>query len=166
MRKGGALGMGIVLALGAVAPHAQAAGCDLKGEYGYVYDGVSYDGGAAVEIAETGSFVVDAKTGSVTGTAKATFRFPQSLWVLLRIDFAGDPGAVEVSADPCQGIVNFKATGTVLKSSPSGLEGVSLFADQPRSIAYTVSGKAEQFVDLISTSAGSVLSGTAKARRP
>ena len=45
MRKGGALGMGIVLALGAVAPHAQAAGCDLKGEYGYVYDGVYYTPG-------------------------------------------------------------------------------------------------------------------------
>jgi hypothetical protein len=157
------------------AAQVQAAPkCDLNGSYGYVYDGVSYDNGGAVEIAETGTFSVGSKScgsNEICGKAKATFRFPNfvihgysgPLWALIQLDFTGASGAISVdSDDPCQGDVDFLATGTVIKSSPVDLGEFTLFVDQPRSIAYTISGIEEQFIDLISTSPGSVLAGTAK----
>jgi hypothetical protein len=147
--------------------------CDLEGSYGYVYDGVSYDGGGpGVEIAETGSFSVGSEScgaNELCGTAKATFRFPDfggvgPVWVLLQLDFVGETGAVAVDPFyPCQGTIDFLATGTVIKASPEVLPPeFVLFTNAERSIAYTVSGVKEQIVDLISTSPGSVLAGTAK----
>ena len=171
--------VGFALMLSAIQVQA-APKCDLTGSYGYVYDGVSYDNGEAVEIAETGTFSVGTKScgpNEICGKAKATFRFPNfvlpgptgepaytgPLWALIQLDFTGASGAISVdSDDPCQGDVDFLATGKVIKSSPVDLAEVTLFVDQQRSIAYTVSGIEEQFVDLISTSPGSVLAGTAK----
>lgn len=169
MKKSKILAGSIVLALSAVGTNLQAGQCDLKGSYGYVYKGYSYDSAGPVEIAETGAFSVDTKSLAITGTAKATFRFEQfgnigPLWALVQLDFSSLPGGIEVGADPCQGVVNFLATGTVLNSSPVNLAGLTLFVDQERSIAYTVSGLDPQFVDLISTSPGSVIAGTAKAQ--
>lgn len=141
--------------------------CQIKGSYGYGYSGVSYDNGSAVEIAETGSFRTnDCNHGELCGQAKATFRFPHfpsvggPLWVLLELNF--DNGNIQVSdTDNCAGTVEFLATGIVLQSNPGGLEGVTIFTNQARSIAYTVSGALGGQVDLISTSPGSILSGKA-----
>jgi hypothetical protein len=59
--------------------------------------------------------------------------------------------------------VDFIAQGTVIKSSSQFLPpDTPLIVDQARSLAFTVSGIEEQTVDLISTSPGSVLAGTAK----
>jgi len=162
--------VGFAFMLGAMQVQAGLK-CNLNGSYGYVYDGVSYDNGEAVEIAETGSFSVGSKLcgpDEICGRAKATFRFPNfpgigPLWALIQLDFTGASGAISIDpVDPCQGSVDFLATGTVIKSTPVDLAGVTLFVDQERSIAYTVSGIEEQTVDLISTSPGSVLAGTAK----
>lgn len=165
--------IGFAFMLSAIQVQA-ATKCDLTGSYGYVYDGVSYDNAGAVEIAETGTFSVGSKScgsNEICGKAKATFRFPNfvlpgysgPLWALMQLDFTGASGAISVdSDDPCQGNVDFLATGTVIKSSPVDLAGVTLFVDQQRSIAYTVSGIEEQFIDLISASPGSILAGTAK----
>jgi hypothetical protein len=146
--------------------------CKPRGSYGYVYNGVSYDNGAAVEIAETGFFrTYGCDVGELCGHAKATFRFPHSqavggaLWVLLDLDF--DNGEVQASGvGDCTGTVEFLATGTVLQSQPTGLEGQTLFTDQHRSIAYTVSGALNGQVDLISTSPDSILAGTAHRQIP
>jgi hypothetical protein len=176
MIKGEVFLVGIVLMLAGMQMQA-APKCNLNGSYGYVYDGVSYgDGGSAVEIAETGTFAVGSKAcgpDEICGKAKATFRFPSftigqyngPLWALIQLDFNGASGSISVDpVDPCQGSVDFLATGTVIKSTPVDLAGVTLFVDQVRSIAYTVGGSEGEIVDLISTSPGSVLAGTAKAR--
>jgi hypothetical protein len=59
--------------------------------------------------------------------------------------------------------VEFVATATVIKTSNAALvpEGVVLFADSPRSIAYTISGAKNELVDFVSTSPGTIASGTA-----
>jgi len=176
MIKANVLAVAMTCILGATQLQAGEK-CDLDGAYGYVYQGASYDGAEAVEIAETGSFSVGKSlcgSAELCGTAKATFRFPSftidgvysgPLWALIQLDFEGLDHAISADIeDPCQGTIAFEATGTVIKSEPVDLPGFPLFSAQERSIAYTISGKDGEIVDLISTSPGSVLSGTAKAQ--
>jgi hypothetical protein len=140
--------------------------CSLVGTFGYVYNGTSFASAGPVPLTETGVITVD-PGGTFSGEGTLAFQFsnfggPGPLWLLLReVQSSG-----VVTRDPnneCAGVVNFVATGTVIKSSNPALvpEGVVLFNNTDRSIAYTISGPKNDIVDVISTSPGTIASGTA-----
>ncbi len=140
--------------------------CRLAGSYGYLYSGNSYTAAGPLPLAETGVLTVDS-SGSVSGEATLTFQFSNfagkgPLWLLLREVQTNGVNTPDIN-NPCKGNVDFLATATVIKTSNSSIlpEGVVLFANNPRSIAYTISGLQNEVVDLISSFAGTVAYGTA-----
>ncbi|HHM05571.1 MAG TPA: hypothetical protein ENJ19_07490 [Gammaproteobacteria bacterium] len=156
-------------ALAASAP-AQADpdhhACRLKGSYGYVYDGTSYTPSGPVALSETGFFAF-AHDGSASSEGTLTFQFTDfggtgPIWLTLKevlsnITVTPEPG------NPCHGAISFQATATVTKTSdPSRAPaGLVLFTNSPRSLAYTISGKRNDIITVISTSPGTIASGTA-----
>lgn len=162
------LGALMLNSLSAVADQAQK--CDLKGNsYGYVYNGTSYSQGAPVPLTETGVFSVDGDNG-LTGDGTLALYYSDffgngPLWLL--VHEVQSNGVVAPSLDdPCSGTVDVLSTTTVIKTSNANLVpvGVVLFTDSPRSLAYTLSGKKYEVVDMISTSPGTIASGTAHKR--
>lgn len=141
--------------------------CRLLGAYGYLYNGTSYTGAASTPLTETGFFTVESD-GSLSGEGTLAFHFSDfggtglPLWLL--IHEVQSNGMVSQDANgACTGNIKFSATGTVIKTSDPSLvpEGTVLFTDSPRSIAYTISGSGKEIVDMVSTSPGTIASGTA-----
>jgi hypothetical protein len=156
-----------VLTFGSVSAFAKNdRECVLEGKYGYSYSGASYQSSGTVPLAEAGSFSIDAH-GTLSGVGTLTFQFSNfagqgPLWLLLREEQAS--GKVTPDAvDACTGTVEFFSTATVIKTSNAALVpvGTVLFSNAPRSISYAISGQQSQTVDLVSTSPGTIASGTA-----
>ena len=140
--------------------------CRLAGSYGYLYTGNSYSAAGPLPLAETGVLAVDS-SGSVSGEATLAFQFSNfagkgPLWLLLREVQTNGVNTPDAN-NPCKGSLEFFTTATVIKTSNSSIlpEGVVLFANTPRTIAYTISGLKNEVVDLISSFPGTVASGTA-----
>ncbi len=140
--------------------------CRLSGSYGYLYNGTSYMSAGPLSLTETGVFSVD-NSGNSIGEGALAFQFSNfggkgPLWLLLREVQSG--GVVTPDANnPCTGTVEFVATATVIKTTNASIvpEGTVLFTNSPRSIAYTISGRKNETIDLISTSPGTIASGVA-----
>jgi hypothetical protein len=140
--------------------------CRLSGSYGYLYNGTAYPGNVAVPLTETGFFEV--RNGRFSGEGTLAFYFPTfnglgPLALLIREEQTHGI----VTEDPmirCAGSVDFLATSTVIETSDPDLVpvGANLFVNEPRSIAYTISGKRNEVVDVVSTSLGTIASGTAR----
>ena len=140
--------------------------CHLAGSYGYLYSGNSYTATGPLPLAETGVLTVDS-IGNVSGEATLAFQFSNfggkgPLWLLLR-EVQSNGVITPDMNNPCKGSLDFLATATVIKTSNSSIlpEGVVLFANTPRSIAYTISGLNNEVVDLIGSFPGTIASGTA-----
>ena len=145
--------------------------CRLLGSYGYLYNGTSYSQSGPVPLTETGFITID-NDGNLSGEGTLAFYFSdfggseRPLWLLLHeIQSSGVVTQDENIA--CAGTVDFLATATVIKTSDSSLvpEGTVLFADSPRSLAYTISGSGKDTVDMVSTSPGTIASGTAHKQK-
>lgn len=140
--------------------------CRLHGSYGYLYNGTSYTQSGPVPLTETGYFDVN-RHGSFSGVGILAFNFSDfggagPLWLLLRETQTS--GLVSPDLDNrCAGTMEWLGTGTVIKTSNADLVpvGTILFSDSPRSIAYTISGRTTERVDMVSTSPGTIASGTA-----
>ena len=141
--------------------------CQLRGSYGYLYTGTSYPGGSTVPFTETGYFAIK-NGGNVIGEGVLALNFSnfagsgQPLWLLVN-ESQSNGTILQKEDNHCAGTIQFLATWTVAKTSNPSLvpEGTVLFTDSPRSIAYTVSGSHNEVVDMISTSPGTIASGTA-----
>ena len=83
--------------------------------------------------------------------------------MLLEEEKVGVNSVTPSTNDTCQGTLEFQATATVLKTSDASRVpiGTVLYANRPRSVAYTISGAKGEVIDLISTSPGTIASGTA-----
>lgn len=143
------------------------SGCRPEGSYGYLYNGTSQTQGGPSTLTETGTFTID-KRGVVSGEGILAFQFPNfankgPLWLLIR-ETQSNGTLNRDATQPCMGTVNFLASGTVIKTSNDQIipVGTVLFANLPRSVAYTVSGQKSEVLDLISTSPGTIASGTAR----
>jgi len=92
--------------------------CELRGSYGYSYNGTSYSSSTPVPLAETGFYNVDEH--GITSEGVLALQFLDfggngPLWLL--INEVRSNGIV--TPDPnikCSGTINFVSTGTVLKS--------------------------------------------------
>ena len=146
-------------------------GCSLEGSYGYFFTGTSFTPTGTVPLTQTGLLSVD-KSGNLSGEGTVVFQFPNfmgagPLWLQLRE--VQSKGVIAPASNPCNGIVEFLSTATVVKTSNAGLvpEGTVLYAEAPRAIAYTISGSKNETVDLISTSVDTIASGVAhKQNKP
>ena len=145
--------------------------CSLLGPYGYLYNGTSYSDFGSISLTETGFFNIE-NDGSLSGEGTLAFYFSDfggsglPLWLL--IHEVQSSGVVTQDANNmCMGTMEFLATGTVIKTSGPNLvpEGTVFFTDSPRSIAYTISGSGKETVDMVSTSPGTIASGTAHKQR-
>lgn len=140
--------------------------CRLNGSYAYLYNGTSYTPSGPVPLTETGVFTVD-ESDNVSGEGTLAFQYSNfynqgPLWLLLSL--VGLSGVVTPDANnPCTGIVDFVTTATVIKTSKPSLVpiGYVLFSNETRSIAYTISKPPNEIVEMISTSPGTIASGTA-----
>ncbi|WP_289019411.1 hypothetical protein [Desulfobacter postgatei] len=142
----------------------------LLGSYGYIYNGTSYNHNGLVPFTETGVIIID-DDGSLSGEGTIAFYYSDfyghgPLWLLIH-EVQSDGMITQDPNNPCMGNIEFKATGTVIKTSNSELvaEGNVLFSDSIRSIAYTISGKKQEIVDMVSTSPGTIASGTAHKQK-
>lgn len=140
--------------------------CKLEGSYGYLYNGNSYSAAGTVPLTETGELVID-ENGNLSGEGTLAFQFSNfggqgPLWLLMR-EVQTNGTVIPDGNNPCTGKFEFVATATVLKTSNPALVpvGTVLFTNSPRSIAYTVSGLKHEIIDLVSTSPGTIASGTA-----
>lgn len=141
--------------------------CRLLGPYGYLYNGTSYSGSGPVPLTETGFFTIE-NDGSLSGEGTLAFYFSDfggsgtPLWLLIH-EVQSSGVVTQDTNNTCTGTIEFLATGTVIKTSNSSLvpEDFVLFTDSPRSIAYTISGSGKKTVDMVSTSPGTIASGTA-----
>ena len=139
--------------------------CRLEGSYGYLYNGTSQMSAGSLTLTETGVFGLG--NGGPDGVGALTFQFANfagkgPLWLLLR-EVQSNSIVTPDENTPCTGTIDFLSTATVIKTSNPSLipEGTVLFTNSPRSIAYTISGLKNEIVDLISTSPGTIASGTA-----
>lgn len=141
--------------------------CRLLGSYGYLYNGTSYTSNGPVPLTETGFITID-NDGNLSGEGTLAFHFSDfggtglPLWLLLHeVQSSGE--VIQDMYNTCAGTVDFLATATVIKTSDPTLipEGFVLFSDSPRSLAYTISGSGKDTVDMVSTSPGTIASGTA-----
>ena len=147
-------------------------GCSLEGPYGYLFTGTSFTPTGPVPLTQTGLLSVD-KSGNLSGEGSLAFQFTNfmgagPLWLLLR-EVQSDGVITPDASNPCTGVVAFLSTATVIKTSNSGLvpEGTVLYAEAPKSIAYTISGQKNETVNLISTSVDTIASGVAhKQNKP
>lgn len=141
--------------------------CSPVGTYGYVYDGTSYTQLGPVPLTETGYFRITRK-GHLTGEGTLAFYFSDfggqgPVWLLIHEEQYDGMVSPDVD-DTCTGTVEFKATGTVIKSSNEDVVSVGtvFFTDSDRSIAYTLSGRSKDNMDIVSTSPGTIASGNAR----
>ncbi len=140
----------------------------LSGKYSFDFEGTSFNPPplGTVPFTETGVLKIK-KNGEMNGKSDTAFQFVDfsgmgPLWLLVREvqtfgKFTSD------SDFTCFGVVNFLATGTVLKSSNPVImpEGTILYSDLPRSLSYAVSGNDNQYIKFIFTSMGMIASGAA-----
>jgi hypothetical protein len=117
-------------------------------------------------LTETGVFTIDDKA-NLAGEGTLAFQFANfsgkgPLWLLLR-EVQSNGVITPDPSSPCTGTVDFVATATVIKTSNPNIvpEGAVLFDNVPRSLAYTISGQKGEILDFISTSPGTIASGTA-----
>ena len=155
------------ISFGSLPAFAGHQDCKLGGTYGYLYNGTSYGPSGATPLTETGVLTVD-EHGGVRGEGALAFQFSSfgaggPLWLLLNEVQSGVNSVTPSPNNACVGTIDFFATATVIKTSdPARVpEGTVLFSNKPRSIAYTISGSKNEIVDLISTSPGTIASGTA-----
>ena len=141
-------------------------GCRLDGSYGYLYNGTSYTP-LPVPLTQTGVFTIG-ENGKLNGEGilalyYADFHNAGPLWLLVHEVESRDKDAVTPSSNPCTGTISYYSTLTVIETSNQILvpEGTVLLNNAPRSNAYTISGPDNNTVDLISTSPGTIASGTA-----
>ncbi|MDX2494757.1 MAG: hypothetical protein QNK27_07325 [Desulfuromusa sp.] len=146
--------------------------CRLLGSYGYLYNGTSYSASGSVPLTETGFLTID-NDGNLSGEGTLAFYFSDfggsglPLWLLLH-EVQSNGVVTQDTNNTCGGTVDFLATATVIKTSDPSLvpEGTVLFTDSPRSLAYTISGSGKgTTVDMISTSPGTIASGTAHKQK-
>lgn len=144
--------------------------CRLEGSFGYRYEGTSATSGGPLTLTETGYFAVD-RAGAMHGEGVLIFHFENfngqgPLWLTIRE--TQTQGAVRPNTVGCMGHVSFTATGVVTASSNPALvpEGTTLFRDVPRSVAYTIAGDKHETLYLVSTSPGTVATGTATRQKP
>ncbi len=157
-------------ALFASAAVVAAPQCDLRGHYGYNYSGTTLTPAGQASLTETGYLRIRAD-GSVSGVGQLVFLFQDfagqgPLW--LHLEEIQSDG--QLQPDPpagCSGQVSFTATATVVQSSNPALvaPGTIFFADQPRAIAWTASGRNGNQLDMISISPGTLASGHARKQR-
>ena len=143
--------------------------CRPEGSYGYLYNGTSQGQAGPLTLTETGAFTID-KRGAVSGEGILAFQFSNfaghgPLWLLLR-EVQSNGAVTRDISQPCMGTLDFLGTATIIKTSNPALMPVGriLFANLPRSVEYTVSGLKNEILDLISTSPGTIASGTAHKR--
>lgn len=155
------------ISLGSLPAFAGHQDCKLGGTYGYLYNGTSYAPTGPIPLTETGALSIS-ENGDIHGEAALAFQFSSfsgggPLWLLLNEVKLGVNSVTSNVIDPCMGVLDFLATATVVKTSDSNRVpvGTVLYANRPRSVAYTISGKKDDVVDLISTSPGTIASGTA-----
>ncbi len=157
-------------ALFAVATVAAEPQCDLRGHYGYNYSGTTLTPAGQASLTETGRLRIRAD-GSVSGVGQLVFLFQDftgqgPLW--LHLEEVQSDGQLQPDPDAsCSGQVQFTATATVVQSSNPGLvpPGTVFFADQPRAIAWTASGRKGFHLDMVSISPGTLASGHARKQR-
>lgn len=140
-------------------------GCNLSGSYGYLYNGTSFSS-VPVPLTETGSFTIG-NNGHFGGEGTLTFYYSDfhghgPLWLLMH-EVQSNGTLTSDANNPCSGTIDFESTVTVTKSSNPLVvpEGTVLITNAPRSVAFTISGQNKDVVDLISTSPGTIASGTA-----
>ena len=157
-----------VLALHALPALAESPQCRLEGSYGYRYDGTSYTAAGSVPLTETGTLTID-EHGNLSGDGTLAFQFANfggkgSLWLLLQEVKSGSNAVTSDANNPCMGTLDFVATATVLKTSNAAIvpEGTVLYTNSPRSVSYTIGGPKGESIYMISTSPGTIASGTAQ----
>ena len=140
--------------------------CRLDNSYGYLYNGTNHTQAGPVAMTQTGVFSVD-RSGNLNGEGTIAFQFSNfagkgPLWLLLR-EVQSNGVVMADAKNPCIGIAEFLATMTVIKTSNSSMVpvGTVLIANAPRSMAYTISGRRNEMINLISTSPGTIASGVA-----
>lgn len=140
--------------------------CKLSDSYGYLYNGTSFSS-IPVPLTETGSFTVD-KNGIFRGEGTLAFYYSNfhntgiPLWLLMH-EVQSNATVTYDANNPCSGAIDYETTVTVTQSSNTSIVpvGTVLISNAPRSIAFTISGQNKNVVDLISTSPGTIASGTA-----
>ena len=137
----------------------------LQGSYGYSYTGTSYTPDGVMSLAQTGVFTVDASSHFSARATLAgqfpTFRNQGPLWLLMH---EVSQGVVTSDTDnPYTGTVTYTATVTIITTSDSNLvpEGTVIEVNTSRSSVYTISGPNQETVEIISTSPGTIATGTA-----
>lgn len=138
--------------------------CTLSGSYSFDFTGVSYETGE-VPFAEAG-ILYFGDDGEFSLSAALTFQFTDffgagPLW--LHVDEQiSDASILPDSEDPCLGMITFKATGTVLRSTNPALlpPGVPFYRDLDRSIEYSIGGKHYDTLRFVSTSPFTIASGS------
>ncbi len=141
--------------------------CRLGDSYGFLYNGTNHTRSGPVTMTQTGTFSIDNR-GNLNGEGTLAFQFSNfadgkgPLWLLLR-EVQSRGVVITDTKNPCTGIVEFVANMTVIKTSDSSrvTVGTVLIANAPRSMAYTISGRKNERIDLISTSPGTIASGVA-----
>lgn len=159
--------MGALIAASAFCGTAQAQSCMVNGSYAYTYNGTNYatPPGQAT-FSEVGTFQISRQNFS-GGQGNIAFAFSNfggnagPLWIM--VHEVQTNGAITMSSPTaCDGTLNFLATGTVTASSNPAIMpvGTVLYSSTPRSTAFTLSGFADLQGDMISTSPGTIATGT------
>ena len=159
--------MGAMFAASAFCGAANAQSCLINGSYAYTYNGTNYatPPGQAT-FSEVGTFQISRQSFS-QGQGNIAFAFSNfggsagPLWLM--VHEVQSSGTITMSSpNACDGTLNFLATGTVLATSNPAIMpvGAVLYSNMPRSTAFTLSGFADLQGDMISTSPGTIATGT------
>jgi len=159
--------LGALITASSFCASAHAQSCLSNGTYAYTYNGTNYvtPPGQAT-FSEVGTFQISRQNFS-QGEGNIAFQFANfggaagPLWIM--VHEVQTSGTIAMStANACEGTLNFLATGTVTATSNPAVVpvGTVLYSSTPRSTAFTLSGLADLQGDMISTSPGTIATGT------
>ena len=158
---------GALISAGFLGAQANAQSCLSNGSYAYTYNGTNYvtPPGQAT-FSEVGTFQVSRQNFS-QGEGNIAFQFANfgnvagPLWIMVH-EVQTNGSITLTSPSACEGTFNFLATGTVTATSNPNIVpvGTVLYTSTPRSTAFTLSGLADLQGDMISTSPGTIATGT------
>jgi hypothetical protein len=159
--------LGAVISVSALSGIAHAQSCLTNGSYAYTYNGTNYvtPPGQAT-FSEVGTFQISRQNFS-QGEGNIAFQFTNfggaagPLWLMVH-EVQTNGAFTFTSPTSCEGTFNFLATGTVTATSNPNIVpvGTVLYTSTPRSTAFTLSGFADLQGDMISTSPGTIATGT------